>query len=366
MKADASLADDAARVRRMFEESLGRWPTDAELQRSLAFVKTMAGGEAVARQSLAAAEARVQSLQREMNGITGPTREELERELKGKRGEVAAKNLPEPFAEWDFKQGASDLRGRVNLALQGDARIENGALVLDGGKSYARSAALPKTLQEKTLEAWVKLENLEQRGGGVMTLQDDHGVVFDSIVFAEKEAGCWVPGSNNFRRSKNLDAPPEEEAASRAVHMAVVYEANGNVTAYRDGKMLGRPYHSEGPAQFTAGKSEVLFGLRHGTGAGGNRMLQGRIYRARLYDRALSPGEVAKTCLLESTVTEDDVIAALSDEARTRLSGLRAQSEDAKKQCDQVREVERGTGPDFAWKSLAQSIFNLKEFIYLR
>src|SRR4029078_2238236 len=121
------------------------------------------------------------------------------------------------------------------------------------------------------------------------------------------------------------------------------------------------------PATFAEGKCEVLFGLRHGTSAGGNRMLQGRIYRARLYDRALSPAEVARTSLLESpAVSEDEVIAALTEEERATLSRLRSQDVEAKKQLEQVREVERGTGPDFAWKSLAQSIFNLKEFIYLR
>ena len=159
----------------------------------------------------------------------------------------------------------------------------------------------------------------------------------------------------------------EKDAANRMVHVAVVYEANGTVTAYRDGKPLGQPYQSEGPAKFEAGKSEVLFGLRHGTSAGGNRVLQGRIYRARLYDRALSPDEVAATA--GSKVPSSPRVMssrACPPMIRRRSRRLRAQGDEAQKHLQQLREVERGTGPDFAWKSLAQSLFNLKEFIYLR
>jgi hypothetical protein len=366
--ADASLKDDVARVRRMFGGAFGRPPSGPELNGSLAFVKAIASGGDAAEKELAAAEEEARAVQRRIDAMLGPAREKLEQKAKSLQTRaVVSKSAPEPFAEWDFKRGHEDLRGRLNLALQGDARIENGALVLDGGKSYAKSVALTKTLGEKTMEAWVMLGSLDQRGGGVMTLQDDHGEIFDSIVFAEKENACWVPGSNNFRRSRNLDAPREQDATSRIVHVAVVYAANGTVTAYRDGKPLGSPYQSEGPAKFESGKSEVLFGLRHGTSASGNRVLKGRIYRARLYDRALSAEEVALTSRIESSViTEGDVIASLSAGDRDKIAQLQAQSDEARKHLQQLREVERGTGPDFAWKSFAQSLFNLKEFIYLR
>jgi hypothetical protein len=366
--ADSSLKDDAARVRRMFAVALGRSPSDAELKGSLSFLNSIAGGGDAAQRELAAAEDRVREIHHDIEAIIRPAREMLERQAKVKQGPgIAARNLPEPYAEWDFKRGHEDLRGHLNLKLQGDARIENGALVLDGGNAFAKSAPLPKTLAEKTMEAWVMLGNLDQRGGGVMTLQDDRGVVFDSIVFAEKEAGCWVPGSNNFRRSRNLDAPADKEAASRMVHVAMVYEADGTVTAYRDGRMLGQPYRSEGPAKFEAGHSEVLFGLRHGTSPGGNRLLQGRIYRARLHDRALSAEQVAAGSQLESSfVTEGDVIASLSPERQEALVQLRAQREAAQKGLQGLREIDRGGGPGAVWKSFAQSLFNLKEFIYLR
>lgn len=366
--ADTALLDDRARLRRMFAEALGRPPRDSELSASLAFLGQAASAGEAARRELAEAGARVQSLQRDIDSILLPARQRLEDRAKARTTDAAAiRSAPEPFAEWDFKVGGEDLKGGHNLSLEGSARIEGGALVLDGGKSYAKSAPLKKTLHEKTLEAWVMLANLEQRGGGVMTVQDDHGVVFDSIVFAEKEPGCWVAGSNNFRRSKLLEAPREQEAAGRVVHVAVVYGADGTVTAYRDGKLHGRPYQSEGPAEFEAGKSEILFGLRHGTGPGGNRMLQGRVYRARLYDRALGAEEIASTSRLESSViTEAEVMGSLSAAGRERAEDLRAQLEAAQARRAQLGEQESASGPEAGWRSLAQSLFNLKEFIYLR
>ena len=175
--ADASLKDDAARVRRMFGEALGRSPSECRIDGSLSFVKTIAGGGDVAQKELAAAEARGAGVAAARSTpFSAPARERLEQKAKARQGRPSPRRtLPEPFAEWDFKRGHEDLRGRLNLALQGDARIENGALVLDGGKSYAKSAALTKTLGEKTMEAWLMLSNLDQRGGGVMTLQDDQG-----------------------------------------------------------------------------------------------------------------------------------------------------------------------------------------------
>ena len=42
---------------------------------------------------------------------------------------------------------------------------------LDGKTAFASTPALPKALTAKTLEAWVKLDNLTQTGGGVIGVQ---------------------------------------------------------------------------------------------------------------------------------------------------------------------------------------------------
>ncbi len=38
----------------------------------------------------------------------------------------------------------------------------------------------------RTLEAWVQVDGLDQRGGGVISIQSADGARFDSIVFAEQ------------------------------------------------------------------------------------------------------------------------------------------------------------------------------------
>ena len=76
---------------------------------------------------------------------------------------------------------------------------------------------------------------------------------------------------------------------------------------------------------------------------------------------------VAASSKLESSVvTEGDVIASLSHEQQAQLTDLRAKLDAAQRKLSELQENERATGPEAAWKSYAQSLFNLKEFIYLR
>ena len=75
---------------------------------------------------------------------------------------------------------------------------------LDGKTGYAVSAPLPRELKAKTIEVWVRLDNLEQRGGGAISIQTLDGGLFDAIVFGEQEAGIWMAGSEFFRRYQSV------------------------------------------------------------------------------------------------------------------------------------------------------------------
>jgi hypothetical protein len=125
-----------------------------------------------------------------------------------------------------------------------------------------------------------------------MTIASKDGLVFDSIVFGEKEAGRWMPGSEGFRRYQSVAGPVEKDALTKPVHVAITYASDGTIRMYRDGLPYGKPYRTEKPAAFAPGEAVILFGQRH-TPAGGNRALAGTIMRARLYDRALDPVEIA-------------------------------------------------------------------------
>jgi hypothetical protein len=363
-----SLNDDKARpddqrIRQMFREAFAREATDEEVKQSLAYLEVLRSESEVQSRELAEQEQKLSGVNRQITAMLDPVREKL---LPGQPSAPSALSVPSPLAEWTFDKDTSDIQGKLDLTFSGSARIEGGALVLDG-KSMAESGALPKKLTTKTLEAWVMLDNLTQRGGGVMTVQERDGGLFDSIVFAEKTPQHWVAGSNFFERSELFEGPPETEAATRPVHVAVVYHPDGSISGYRDGKPYGRTYRKAPGAVFEAGKSQILLGCRHGKPAG-NKGLSGRIYRARLYDRALTPEEIGQTSRIEATtVSEADILAALSDEQRLRLTSLQTQRDQLSQHLATSRDRLSADTPQVqAWTSLAQSLINLKEFIYLR
>jgi hypothetical protein len=101
------------------------------------------------------------------------------------------------------------------------------------------------------------------------------------------------------------------------VHVAIVYQADGTIVGYRDGQIYGTSYRPGELQKYSAGKAQLVFGLRHGP-PGGNRMLSGRIHRALLYDRALTADEVAASAGASdvSYVSPKELMARLSAEQR--------------------------------------------------
>jgi hypothetical protein len=355
-------ADDTARVQQMFAQAFSRKANTDELAACLAFVQSAAQSAKSQQAELAVLENEAETLQKKINDVLDPQRAKLTEQRQVK----PANDAPKPYAEWDFEKDANDLQGNLPLTLEGSARLEQGALVLDGRSAVARSAPLTKDLSVKTLEAWVLLDTLDQRGGGVITVQDKRGGVFDSIVFAESAANEWLAGSDHHKRTEGFEGTPETEAAQRPVHVAITY-AGGTTTAYRDGLLYGKSYQVGEPANFKAVDSEVILGCRHGK-AGGNRLLRGRILRARLYDRALSDKELATSRLLESSVINDrDVLAALPEPQRQALNEWQGEYAKVVEQAHEVKARVEQLSPETAgWESLALSLINLKEFVYLK
>jgi hypothetical protein len=226
---------------------------------------------------------------------------------------------------------------------------------------------LPKQLTEKTFEAWVTLDHLKQQGGGVLTVQANDGGLFDSIVFGEQQAGHWLAGSDFFARSEPFHGPIETDADKRPVHIAIVYQTDGSIACYREGAPYGRPYRKANAAVFDADVSQVLLGCRHGKPTG-NHGLQGRIHRARLYDRALTSQEIASTSRVEeSSITDSDVLATLPETQRNQVIDMQSQREELMNAIESARANSNNGEPELqAWTSLAQAFINLKEFIYLR
>jgi hypothetical protein len=247
-------------------------------------------------------------------------------------GKIAASL--EPLAEWDFRTGLQDRRGELHGSAHGSAQRTGEGIKLDGRTGYAATAPLKAAVGARTLEAWVRLEGLEQRGGGVMSLQTLDGATFDAIVFGEQEPRHWMAGSNFFRRTRSVGGPAETEANKRVVHLAITYAQDGTITLYRDGLPYGSSYRTEPPVTFPAGGAQVVFGLRHAP-VGGNKMLAATVVRARLHDRALSAAEVAASS--GDHVSEQEMRARLSGEERARWQEDRAE---LARLSDEMRRIE--------------------------
>lgn len=360
---DGKDRPDDLRVKQMFREAFARDATDDEVKQSQAYLTSLQAESAQQAQKLSQQENQLVALNRQIASILDPAREKL---LKSSPSVTFVSSVPSPLAEWTFDKDLNDTHGKLPLKLFGNARLENGALIVDG-QSMAESASLPKTLTAKTLEAWVMLDDLKQQGGGVITVQHKDGGLFDSLVFAEKTPAHWVAGSNFFERSELFEGPAETEAATRPVHVAVVYQADGTIRGYREGQPYGRTYRKAPGATFEPDQSQILLGCRHAKPSG-NHGLRARIYRARLYDRALTPAEITQTATIEAnTISESDILAALTEPQRQQLNALQSQRDTMNQALEAARTATSGDDPKVqAWTSLAQSLINLKEFIYLR
>ena len=261
--------------------------------------------------------------------MDAPIRKEI---MAARKAPVASG--PAPIAAWDFREGGKDRIGNLHAQPSGGARFTSDGLVLDGKLAFARTPTIPRALREKTLEAWVRLANLDQRGGGVMTIEE--GDKFDAIVFGEQEAKRWMAGSDFFKRTKSAGGPLETAAPSRPVHIAIAYRADGTIAIYRDGLPYGQSYVSSGPQSFNANQAHIKFGNRHGV-PGGNKMLAGIVERARLYDRALTNDEIAISAKVENFVTETELVARLTEPQRAKRTDLLKQRAELETQLAKVK-----------------------------
>lgn len=231
--------------------------------------------------------------------------------------------VPLPISRWDFDTDLKDSVGELHGTAFGSARVDQGRLILDGSaECRVETAMLTGELREKTLAVWVALDNLHQQGGAPLGVQSPSGAVFDAIVFGEREAGQWMAGSNGFARSQSFQGPVETEKTPATVQITLVSGADQSVSLYRNGSLYGTPYRAGSLATFEKGKAQILFGMRHSP-PGGNRMFAGAIDRAALFDRALSPREVAALAgVVSEHVSNDEILARLSPAERAERNRL--------------------------------------------
>lgn len=370
---DDSLPTRQAKITAMFQQAYARSPSKPELETLLAFLGEGSENEA-AIQNLVAQRKEFQQeldrLQAMRDTLLSPIVDRLQQEIDLRNAQNDTKPIDlKPLARWDFEEDARDAIGDLDGVLKGNAKIESEALILQGGCML--TAPLKKPLKAKTLEVLVQLDRLDQRGGGAMTVQTLNGSEFDSIVYAEARPQKWLAGSDHFRRTNPLDGPREEDAVEAPVHIVIVYDADGTIRAFRNGKPYDKPYRKSDLKIYPANQAQVAFGLRHGTGPARGRMLYGRIHQARLYDRALSAREIAAAANenLKEVVTREMVLMALSPAQREKLSQYEAQiqalSERVAEQARRIAELQANARVRNEYFGIAHALLNSKEFIYV-
>jgi len=362
--ADSTLTDDDSRVNRMFVSAFGRHATrDETVAVEQYLVETRRRYQKLDEQ-IAVWRNKIKESESRIDRLMAPARDALLAEAKVSVKPPAG-NAPTPIGRWEFEEDLHDEIGSSHGDAKEGATLSDGFLLVSH-QSYVITAPLSKTLREKTLEAWVVLDSLEQRGGGVITLQTPDGSTFDSIVFGEQNPQEWMAGSNSFLRTKSFGGPKESEVNNRPVHFAITYNTDGTITGYRDGVPYGKPYQSDGPIEFRAGSAVIGFGIRH-LPAGGNRMLDGRILRAQLFDRALSPAEVESSYRAAPyAISERQILARLSEENRAEIIKARHEIEESKTRMESFGPVPSPVSHQVIWSDVARAMFCFKEFIYLR
>jgi hypothetical protein len=136
---------------------------------------------------------RIERLEDNINKMEHQVRSMVHRERTGQP--TVQPQPPAPIARWTFDVDLKDSIGTLHGEAKGSARIEDGALVLNGKDAYVETVPLTIALAEKTLEVWVRLDTTDQRGGAAFTVQTLKGDKFDAIVFGENEPNEKLRGS---------------------------------------------------------------------------------------------------------------------------------------------------------------------------
>jgi len=231
---------------------------------------------------------------------------------------LAVTNLPADCAadligHWTFEGGSTaDSTGNFGaLQLYGAATIVNGELIVSRSGTFQVPQGWAKTdgsysgatISSKTLVSWISLTSLSDFTdfGSAMTLDAVTTDTFDGIVFGELQQDSWMNGSNFHLRTEPFTPGFQETSIGPLIQMAYTYSVFGSdvqITGYRDGVQIGQYDVVGNAATWGTNDAEIIFGARHANGNDPVGALNARIAEARLYDRTLTPSEIAALALV--------------------------------------------------------------------
>lgn len=201
-------------------------------------------------------------------------------------------------AHWKFAEGANERLGSFGATQLQGTSVSGGKLVTGAGKYAYAQGYTGAVVKNKTLVSILTLNNLAVTAGSAMTIDAIKTDQFDGIVYSEREAHKWMPGSSNFSRTQVPLSPGyEETAAGQRLVMAITYEDMGNntfrITTYRNGVQIGQ--YTKGPVvQYSAGDTEIIFGARHimPNRSDVRGAIDASIEETMLFSRALTADEI--------------------------------------------------------------------------
>jgi alpha-tubulin suppressor-like RCC1 family protein len=212
------------------------------------------------------------------------------------------------LGDWNFASGSlSDVSLHWGAAvLQGNASVAptTGLVVTSNGTNGGNAQAATgwaqatnysgPTIGTKTLVSWLKLDSTTVVSGSPMGLTSNSGGVFDSIVYAERQANQWMAGSDGFGRTADF-SPGLADTAGPSVtrQVAITYTGGGSqtISGCLNGTTLGS--YTTGSTTFGQAGTAALFGPRHGTIGFPIGSLNAHILESRIYGGVLSCAQVA-------------------------------------------------------------------------
>ena len=361
-RSEPGVEDDGQRRARMFRQIMGRPATPAELESMSDYFSGTIDQIQKQREMRQHVVRERERIQQEIVAILNPAREKLVAQNSAGSEESSSRMASMPVAHWDFSEGLEERSEGLGTRVVGQVSRGDKGLILNG-RGFVKTDPLPWPLKEKTLEVWLRVDDLDQQGGGVISVQDLQGGVFDALVLGEQQARHWLAGSDNFSRTEPLRGKPEGGGGLQdVIHLAVVYDTDGTIKVFRNGQLYGKPYRKGGPVTFAAGQSEVVFGLRHGQQVNDSRMFRGQLLEARLYDRALTAEEVQASAENQVFVSREAILQSLTADTRKDLVEREA---NVLQLTEQIDGLPKPADESEAWTRLAHALFNLKEFIFI-
>jgi hypothetical protein len=243
---------------------------------------------------------------------------------------------PTLVAHWTFEPGneLTDLTGNFpDLTLNG-ATVSNGKLDV-GIQQYATTSNFAgPSLTNKTLVAWVSLDQLNNGsiGGSALTIDKVNVDRFDGIGFSEGGLNKWQLASNYYKRTQSLTPGFSDTTPNQMVRIVITYQAGINnqafVRMYRDNVLIGEYIKGTMETFDTGANTEIFFGLRHQFPGGrlpGKPWLDAKIEEARIYDGCMTFAEIQTLSPVISganlTVTPSDTLVCPGESVTLSVSG---------------------------------------------